>query len=100
MSSEQEETETPTPSMRKRIGRLVLYVGLAVLVIDLVSSFLISLVSAYSGSENPMTNYQTLNLFIVVAGILMVFAGLAAVLLPEGPSKDGLWVMKLGPFVR
>jgi hypothetical protein len=44
-------------------------------------------------------NYQTNNLFIIMAGILMVFAGLAAVLPPEGLSKDGLWAMKSGPYV-
>jgi hypothetical protein len=46
-----------------------------------------------------MMNYQTDNLIIIMAGILMVFAGLAAVLLPEGASKDGLWAIKSGPYV-
>lgn len=98
MNSQQEESEIVPPSRRKRIGRVVFLLGIALIVIGLVSSLLISVVSAYSGSVPPMGNFGYIELFLVISGLLLVLAGLAAVLLPEGPSRDGLWVMKIGPL--
>lgn len=93
-----EDVETNQQSRRKRIGRIVLMMGLALVVIVITSSILISVVAAYSGIEIPLASFEFLQFILVVSGILMVLVGLAAVLLPEGPSKDGLWVMKMGPM--
>lgn len=98
MNSQQEEIGVTYPSRRKRIGRVLFLVGIALIVIGLVSSLLISVVSAYSGSVPPTASFEYVRLFLVISGLLLVLAGLAAVLLPEGPSKDGLWVMKIGPL--
>jgi archaellum biogenesis protein FlaJ (TadC family) len=93
-----EEVEINQQSKRKRIGRIVLMMGLALIVIVITSSLLISVVAAYSGIGNPIASFEYLQFILVISGILMVLVGLAAVLLPEGPSKDGVWIMKMGPM--
>ncbi len=99
MGIPQEEVETTKPSRRKRFGRMVFLLGLALIVIDIITSLLISIVAAYSGLGTPIANVEYLHFLLVVSGILLLFAGFAAALLPEGPSDDGIWIMKMGPIV-
>ncbi|NHI90444.1 MAG: hypothetical protein EAX87_13060 [Candidatus Thorarchaeota archaeon] len=98
MNSQQEEIETPYPSRRKRIGRVAFLLGIALIVIGLVSSLLISVVSAYSGSVPPTANFEYIQFFLVISGIMLMLAGIAAVFLPEGFSKDAVWSMETGPI--
>ena len=98
MHSQQEEIEVTYPSRRKRIGRAVFLLGIALIVIGLVSSFLISIVSAYSGPVLPVVNFAYVLFLLVICGIMLMIAGIAAVLLPEGLSKDGVWSMETGPM--
>lgn len=99
LSSQQEEVETTQPSRRKRIGRMIFFWGLALILIEIIMSLLISIVAAYSGLETPIASFEYIHFLLVVSGILFVLGGLAAALLPEGPSDDGIWVMKMSPIV-
>ena len=54
MGVPQEEVETTKPSRRKRFGRMVFLLGLALIVIDIITSLLISIVAAYSGLGTPI----------------------------------------------
>lgn len=80
------------------MGREVFLIGLSLLLIVIVFSFSMSIVSSYSGVEIPMSNYSSITLFLFILGLLLIAAGLIAVVLPEGPSKDGTWVMMMSPF--
>jgi hypothetical protein len=98
MSTPQGETDIQQPSRRKRAGRVVFFIGLALLAVIIVFSLSVSIVSSYSGAEIPIANYSSITLLIFVLGLLLILAGLIAAILPEGPSKDGIWVMKMSPF--
>jgi hypothetical protein len=59
---------------------------------------LASLVSAYGGSTEIFQVFDTIALLGFVFGILFVIAGLMALVLPEGLSKDGVWSLQTGPL--
>jgi len=98
MNTAQEEADVRKPSRRKGAGRVIFFIGFALLLIAIVFSFSISLVSSYSGAEVPISDYSGIISLIFTAELLLILAGLAAVVLPEGPSKDGIWVMMVGPY--
>lgn len=58
----------------------------------------VSLVAAYTGAAGMNQTYLNIAIPGFVMGFLLIMVGLAAVLLPEGFSKDGLWSMKVGPY--
>jgi len=72
--------------------------GLALVVIGLVSSVLISIVSAYSGSVPLIANFEYIQFLLVISGVLLMLAGIATVLLPEGLAKVGIWSIQTGPY--
>ena len=86
--------------LRRRIGKIVLAVGLLAIVLVIVLGMLTSLVSAYEGSTELVRQYDVISRPIFVFGILLVLSGLVAILLPEGLSQDGIWILKTGPYVR
>lgn len=98
MTADKTKTEIKKRSRRKRAGRAVFLAGLILLLIVIVSTLSISIVSSYSGTEISVPNYINFTMLIFVLGLLLVVAGLIAVVLPEGPSKDGTWVMMMSPF--
>jgi amino acid transporter len=100
MNTENEETVVKRQSRRKRAGRILFLIGLSLLLVIIIFSLSISIVSSYSGVEFPMSNYSSIISLIFVLGLLLIIVGLISIVLPEGLSRDGLWVMKLGPFIR
>jgi hypothetical protein len=99
MTEPQTEGQSEVP-LRRRIGKIVLAVGLSVIVLVIVLGIFTSLVSAYEGSTELVRQYDVLARPIFVFGILLVMSGLVAILLPEGLSQDGVWILKTGPYVR
>jgi hypothetical protein len=84
---------------RRRIGKIVLAVGLFVIVLVIVLGILTSLVSAYGGSTELVRVYDVIAYPCFVFGIILVMGGFVAIILPEGPSKDGVWILKTGPYI-
>lgn len=98
MTEPQTEGRREIP-LRRRIGKIVLAVGLFVIVLVIVLGILTSLVSAYGGSTELVRVYDVIAYPCFVFGIILVMGGLVAIILPEGPSKDGVWVLKTGPYI-
>ncbi|MGD9395417.1 MAG: hypothetical protein PVJ05_03220 [Candidatus Thorarchaeota archaeon] len=99
MTQSEREERREIPS-RRRIGKIVLAAGLLIIFVVIVLGMFVSLVSAYGDSTELLRVYDALvgpGLFI---GILLMMIGFAAILLPEGFSQDGVWVLKTGPYVR
>jgi hypothetical protein len=86
--------------LKRRIGKIVLAVGFFIIVLVIVLGILTSLVSAYDGSTELVRQYEILSPPIFVFGIILVMSGLVAILLPEGLSQDGVWILKTGPYQR
>ncbi|MFX1604574.1 MAG: hypothetical protein ACFFDD_01575, partial [Promethearchaeota archaeon] len=84
--------------LKRRIGKIVLAAGLLIIVVVIVLGMFASLVSATGGSTELLRVYNTILGPGLVIGILLVMVGFAAILLPEGLSKDGVWVLKTGPI--
>ena len=99
MTEPQAEGHRKIP-LKRRIGKIALSVGLFVIVLVIVLGILTSLVSAYEGSTELVRQYDVLARPIIVFGIILVLSGLVAILLPEGLSQDGVWILKTGPYVR
>ncbi|MFW9868654.1 MAG: hypothetical protein ACFFFO_07070 [Candidatus Thorarchaeota archaeon] len=98
MTEAEEEVEV---SLRRRTGKIVIVVGILLLVLVIVLGMLTSIVSAYYGpteSARAYVQFNTIATPVVIFGVLLVVAGLIAILLPEGQPQDGVWIMQLGPF--
>jgi O-antigen/teichoic acid export membrane protein len=93
-----EETSVERPSRRKRAGRVVFFIGLSLVLVAIILSFSISIVSAYSGTEIPISSYSDITALIFIIGLVLIIAGLTAIILPEGLSKDETWIMKMSPY--
>ena len=96
-----EAEKEPQVSQRRRNGKIVLAVGIILLVLVTILGMLTSIVSAYYGpteSARVYVRYATIATPVFIFGVLLLVAGLIAILLPEGQSQDGVWIMQLGPF--
>ena len=87
-------------SRRQRIGKITLVIGVFIVLSLVILGVCVSLVTAYTGAAGMNQAYLDIAVPGIVIGLLLMMVGLAAVLLPEGLSKDGLWVIKVGPYVR
>ncbi|MFW9976013.1 MAG: hypothetical protein ACFFDQ_12150 [Candidatus Thorarchaeota archaeon] len=94
------DEETKKTSMRRRIGKVGLVLGLLFIVIVIVLGLLTSWVSAQNGSIELLHAYEIIAVPSIIIGIILLLGGLVAILLPEGLSKDGLWSMQTGPYLR
>ena len=97
MTNSQEEPPNPI-ILRKRVGRIVLAVGLLVIGTVIVLGLLTSFVSATSGPIDFVQSYNVLAGPSFVFGVLFVLSGLLAILLPEGLTQEGTWSLQTGPF--
>jgi hypothetical protein len=96
---EEQQKETEQKPLRWFIGRIVTWVGLAIVTFVLIITMYISL-AAYTGQSIQFTNYENLLSPIILTGIVLILFGVAALLYPTGPSKDGSWILMMGPYVR
>lgn len=97
MNETEEESESSVKSTRKRIGRILFMAGLLLLSFSVLSILVVSVV-AYTGGTIQVSTYSGYLVPIGIFGGLLLVAGLLMVVLPDGPSKDGVWVMMLGPY--
>ncbi|MHA2379410.1 MAG: hypothetical protein ACXADS_09030 [Candidatus Thorarchaeota archaeon] len=100
MSEASSGTESIRQSSTRRFGRAVFWIGVALVAIVTILGAAVLLVTAYAGSGFLITSYGNIAIPLLAIGTVMILVGLVAYCLPEGFSKDGLWVLKTGPYVR
>ena len=95
-----EETDTGSPAQPrlKRVGRILFISGIVIVVSGIVLGLSVVLVAAYTGSLMVVSNYGSYAILALLFGILLIVAGLIALILPGGFSKDAVWAMRSGPF--
>ncbi|MHA2600860.1 MAG: hypothetical protein AM324_001840 [Candidatus Thorarchaeota archaeon SMTZ1-83] len=86
--------------MRRLVGRILFWIGVIIIGAVLVLGVAVISVSALSGSNTLAVDYSNYATPFFIIGILIMMIGLMMALFPDGFSRDGLWVLKLGPFVR
>ena len=92
-------TEEPRDiPLKRRIGKIVLAAGIFVIVSVIILGLLASLGSMYGWSSELVQLYDLIAFPVFVFGILFVVAGLLAILLPQGLSKEGTWSLQTGPY--
>jgi len=82
----------------KRVGRILFILGVTIVVSGIVLGLSVVLVVAYTGSLAIVSNYGGYAILALLFGILLIVAGLIALVLPDGFPKDAVWSMKTGPF--
>jgi len=90
MNESYEEPEARKPSLRKRLGAVIFWIGFIIVAI----SFIPTIASALGTSS---MDYAYLTDFILL-GIIIAIFGLAAALFPDGQPKKGVWIMMMSPF--
>ncbi len=96
--NEETDTGSPAPPRLKRIGRILYITGLVIVVSVIILGLAVVLVAAYTGSLIVVSNYGGYAILALLFGILLIVAGLIALILPGGFSKDAVWAMRSGPF--
>jgi len=101
LTERQSESEQhDIPSFRRRAGRVAVMTGVFLITSLVVLGVCVSFVAAFTGSSSLGQAYLNATIPGFVIGVLLMTVGLAAALLPEGLSKDGLWVLQTGPYIR
>ena len=90
MDQSSEETEKKKASLRKRLGKVIFWIGFIVVAVSLIPS-----IATAVGA--PSTDYGYVSNFIGV-GILLAIVGLFTALFPEGHTEQETWIMKMSPF--
>lgn len=86
--------------VRRLIGRFLFWIGVIIIGAVIVLGVVVISVSALTGSTTLAVGYSNSAIPFLIIGILILLVGLTMALLPDGFSRDGLWVLKTGPFVR
>ena len=86
-------------SKRRRLGKILFKVGLLFEFFSIIFGGLIGLVSAIGVSQPLTWEMSNLLQYPVLIGIFMIVVGLITWIIPEGMSEDGVWIMKVGPFI-
>jgi uncharacterized membrane protein HdeD (DUF308 family) len=97
VNESQKEPKKSRLTKRQRIGRVFLAIGSILAGFSVVCLFTIP-AAAFSGADTDVSPLAGLIAPSGVLGVVLILLGLAMVILPDGPSKDGVWVMMLGPF--
>lgn len=96
MNEKTKEGEARDASRRKRIGKVIFWLGVVLVIATVLAPFVVS-VLAYTGMEVHLGFYESFLTPLFIFGIIMVILGIALALFP-GFSRDGLWIMMTGPF--
>jgi hypothetical protein len=99
LTERQSEDQSLTP-IRRRVGKVALVTGVFLIASLIILGACVSLVAAYTGAAGLNQTYLDIATPGVVIGLLLMVVGLIAVLLPDGLSKDGLWIIQTGPYIR
>jgi hypothetical protein len=83
---------------RKRIGKLILYIGITLFVSTLILELGVMLVYAYNGVSNLMYAANDFALLAVPISLMLVLIGIVLILIPDGFTSDGIWILNVGPF--
>ncbi|MFW9889217.1 MAG: hypothetical protein ACFFER_13610 [Candidatus Thorarchaeota archaeon] len=101
MTERQSESEGhKTPSFRRRVGKIALVLGVFLIVSLIVLGAFVSLAAAYTGDSALNQLYLDIAIPGLLLGFLLMIVGVTSVLLSEGFSKDWLWSMQFGPYLR
>jgi uncharacterized membrane protein len=101
LTERQSESEGhKTPLFRHRVGKLVLVLGFFLISLLIIFGVFTSLAAAYTGDSTLNQLYLDFAIPGFVFGFLLMIIGVTALFWPEGPSKDWLWSMQLGPYLR
>lgn len=96
--NEETDMDLLVQSRLKHVGRILLILGAVIIVGIAILGFSVVLVAAYTGSSVIVSNYGSYAIPTLLLGIFLIVAGLIALVLPDGFSKDVVWSMKIGPF--
>ncbi|MGV9103553.1 MAG: hypothetical protein ACOC38_04445 [Promethearchaeia archaeon] len=96
MNEETKEGEPTNNEWRKRLGKVIFWLGILVVIAAIMAPFVVS-VLAFAGMNVQLGPYQSLVGPVLIFGVVMVIIGIALALFP-GFSEDGLWIMMTGPF--
>jgi uncharacterized membrane protein (DUF485 family) len=102
MNERGEEQQTKEPEqdlLRQRIGKFVMWVGISIMLFVFITGMYISL-AAYTSHFVQYTSEGSLLTPLLLTGIVLILFGVAAIIYPSGPSKDGSWILMMGPYVR
>ena len=95
MNESTEEMYTRKPSLRKRVGRVLFFLGLTIMIISLIGPTVHGLVFGLLTEVGYILNTMGI-------GVLFSVAGLLVALYPEGKrgeNDDGWsWTMMMSPF--
>ncbi len=86
------ETDSKTKVLRSIIGRIIFWMGIIFLISGVLCTFIISSIVAGVDFSAP----NMLSLF----GIILIFVGVLIIYATSELSKDGLWALQTGPFVK
>ncbi|TFG32025.1 hypothetical protein EU528_04580 [Candidatus Thorarchaeota archaeon] len=90
MDESSDEPEARKPSLRKRVGVVLFWIGLIIVAIS-------SIPTIASALGTSVSNYAYLVDFMLI-GIIIAIFGLAAALFPDGQPRKGVWIMMMSPF--
>jgi len=90
MNETNEEPMVKKKSLRKRLGKVIFWIGFIIIAVSLIPS-----IATAVGA--PSTDHRFISNF-VGAGILLAILGLFTALFPEGYTEEGTWIMKMSPF--
>lgn len=86
------ESDSRAKPQRNRIGRIIFWMGIVFLITGVLCTFVIS--SIVAGADFSAPNALSL------IGIVLIFVGVLIVYATSEFSKDGLWALQTGPFVK
>jgi len=92
--------EKSVVSLRRRVGRAVFWFGVVILGIMTVLAVVVLSAAAISGSAFPITDYGNIAIPLFLLGIAAIIVGFVMALLPDGFSRNGLSIIKTGPYLR
>ena len=86
------ETDSMSKPLRNRIGRFIFWMGIIFLISGMLCTSVISSIVAVVDYSAPNT--------LALVGIVLIFVGVLIVYATGEFSKDGLWALQTGPFVK
>ena len=93
-----ESTQPQKVRRRKRIGKIMLYIGIILFVSIIMLELGVMLVYAYNGSSSLIHATNDVALLTVPMSLILILIGLSLVLMPDGFTSDGIWIFNVGPF--
>jgi uncharacterized membrane protein HdeD (DUF308 family) len=98
-SDEQQTKEQEQNLLPQFVGKIVMWIGIAIILFVFITGMYLSL-AAYTSHFVQYTSEGSKLTPLLLTGIVLILFGVAAILYPTGPSKDGVWVLMTGPYVR